>query len=212
MKAIMESEQLEQSLTDTLRKSDLSSVATDAGELVIDSLLDEGVVKDIPAVGAIVSLWKTGANIRDHYFIKKLVLFLSELQKVDVSERNEMINRLEDDPKYGQKAGESLVLLLERLDDMQKPTLLGKAFKAYCKNEIDSVQLQSLYRVIDRSFIPHLTYLPEFINDPQAAGTPGEVLGTFVDSGLAWVPPNYATTTIMPTNIARLFNSILLEK
>jgi len=40
MKVIMESEQLEQSLTDTLRKSDLSSVATDAGELVIDSLLD----------------------------------------------------------------------------------------------------------------------------------------------------------------------------
>jgi hypothetical protein len=38
---------------------------------------------------------------------------------------------------------------------MEKPSLLGRAFRAYCKGQIDVMQLQVINRVIDRAFVPH---------------------------------------------------------
>jgi len=101
----MKNTSIEQSLTDTLRKSDLSTVAINATELTLDSVLDAGLLKDIPVIRTLNSLWKTGANVRDYIFMKKLASFIQELQTVNVSVRNEMLNLLEEDLKYNQKVG-----------------------------------------------------------------------------------------------------------
>jgi hypothetical protein len=202
----MESKSIERSFIETLRKSDLSSVAAEVSELAVDRLLDDGLLRDIPVVSTFRSLWKAGATIRDWLFIKKLLKFLVELQELDAEVRNAMVTRLEAEPVFSQKVGESLLLLLDRLDHMEKPSLLGRAFRAYCKGQVDVMQLQVINRVIDRAFVPHLSQLSGFLEH----GAPAEVLQTFLDCGLAWVPPNYASTTIRPTPIAAPFLRYIL--
>ena len=40
-------------------------------ELAIDEFLKDGILKDIPVVNTLTSVFKTGKNIRDAYFYKK---------------------------------------------------------------------------------------------------------------------------------------------
>ena len=195
----MESKSIERSFIETLRKSDLSSVAVEAGELAIDTLLDDGILRDIPVVSTFRSLWKTGASIRDWLFVKKLLNFLVELKDLDAEVRSAMVTRLEEDSAFQQKVGESVLLLLDRLDHMEKPSLLGRAFRAYCKGQIDVMQLQVINRVIDRAFVPHLSHLEGFLeHSVPPHSVPPEVLQTFLDCGLAWMPPNYGTNDDSP--------------
>jgi len=59
---------------------------------------------------------------------------------------------------------------------MENPALLGKAFRAYCNKEIDSIQLQLFFRIIDKVFVPHLSELVLFLEDKHGVRTPSSVL------------------------------------
>ena len=198
-------------LVETLRKSDLTNVAAEIGELGIDELLDDGLFKDVPVISAVRGLWKTGVAVRDAIFMKKLLMFLSELKELNPDDRSSMISRLEDDSDYGQKVGEHLIILLQRFDNVNKPKLLAVAFKAYCKEEIDSSELQRFIIIIDRVLLSDLHYLPSYVAMGSSADIPAYIVEGFMNCGLAWSAPNYATTTIQPTSIARKFSKLIVE-
>lgn len=188
------------SLVTTLAKSDLASVFEDIGELTLDSVLKEGVLQDLPVVATLTGIWKTGRSIRDLLFLKKLASFLIELKNINPGDRTEMIRRLEEDDCFTQRVGESVILLLERLDHLDKPTLVGRAFRAYCEGFIDAEQLQRMNQVIDRAFMPDLQQLERHLRE-GGEGIPAPIQQGLADCGLAWTPPNMASTAIHPTEI-----------
>ncbi len=188
------------SLVTTLAESDLASVLKDVGELTLDSVLEEGVLKDLPVVATLTGIWKTGRSIRDLLFLKKLVRFLNELKDISLGDRTEMIKRLEEDECFTQRVGESVILLLERLDHLDKPTLVGRAFRAYCVGSIDAEQLQRMNQVLDRAFMPDLQQLERYLRE-GGEGIPAPIEQGLSDCGLAWSPPGFATTAIRPTKI-----------
>ncbi len=120
---------VERSLVDTLRQSDLTNIAEDATEIALDQIVDEGLLQNIPVVSTLTRLIKTDVTIRDHQFAKKLLNFLSSLSDVPPEKRKEMIDRLEADPNYRQRVGDSIILLLERSKKMRlsKPSRLRGA-------------------------------------------------------------------------------------
>lgn len=198
----MDSNELEFSLVETLRNSDLANLSADLGEIAMDSALEEGVLKDIPVVSSLRSLWKAGVAVRDHLFLKKLVQFLAELHDIPSDERQRMIERLENDESYSQRVGEHIILLLDRLDHMRKPALLARAFRAYIKSEIGVQDLQRFLYVIDRVIYSDLTFLGAYLEDEKV---PAAAIQGYVNCGLAWSPPGYSTTTIQPTTMATAF-------
>ena len=198
----MDINELEVSLVETLLDSDLANIGTDLGEITVDSALEEGVLKDIPVISTLRALWKTSVAVRDELFLKKLVQFLAGLHDIPPHERKKMIDRLENDDSYAQKVGEHIIILLDRLDNMRKPALLAKAFRAYIKGEIGAQDLQRFLYVIDRAIYSDLTFLKAYLADEKV---PAAVIQGYVNCGLAWSPPGYATTTIQPTSMATTF-------
>lgn len=87
---------LSQSMEQTMEMSNLSVVG-DIGEVVLDSALEDGVLKDIPIIGAIVGAYKCIRNIDDMLFTKKLIAFLWGFKDVDPKEREEAIEKWEED-------------------------------------------------------------------------------------------------------------------
>lgn len=71
----MNNKNVEDSLISTLKQSDLKSVAFDVAEVTIDSILQDGVLRDLPVVNVITNFIKTGLHIKDYFFIKKLLKF-----------------------------------------------------------------------------------------------------------------------------------------
>src|SRR5690348_6164273 len=129
-------DELNNSMLETIEAAGLPDLATELGEVAFDSLLADGLVKDIPVIGVLAKLWKAGVTARDYVFVKKLGHFLLELRNVPDDKRREMVLKLRQDPAFGERAGEQVILLLDRLDDLSKPKLIGRAFRAFCEGKI----------------------------------------------------------------------------
>jgi hypothetical protein len=182
------------SLTETLKGTDLPSVTGDLGEVAIDALLNEGALKDIPVISTIRGLWQTGIAVRDYIFLQKLLRFLEELGDVSHQERVKMIEQLEQDSSYPQDVGENIILLLDKLDHLEKAKLVGRAFSAYCKGYIDSNTLERLIVSIDRIVLRDISHLKQFCSKPDS--TNPAIAQNFVNAGLGYTPSGFASTKV----------------
>lgn len=169
---------LDATMLDTL-KTDLSGVSADYLELGLDSILDDGLLKDIPVVNSIISLYKTGVNLRERFLIKKLLVFLTSLSDTAIEDRIEFIRKHE---KESAKIGEELIILLDRLDHVNKPEYVAKLFKHYLNEEISLIIYRRLCQIIDKCFIEDLKFLKE--NEGSEIVTGIEALG-LANNGLA---------------------------
>ena len=118
---------LAQSMEQTMEIGNLSMI-TDVGEAIMDSVLDDGILKDIPILGSIVGAGKCIKNISDVLFTNKLIAFLTGLKDADAEERKAAILKWEDEAKYRMRVGEALLNMINRCDDTQKAQWLSKLF------------------------------------------------------------------------------------
>lgn len=58
-----------------LSSDELSDLKKEYAELGIDSLLDSGILKEIPLVGTLVGLYNVVGSVRDHIFTEKFSAF-----------------------------------------------------------------------------------------------------------------------------------------
>lgn len=140
----MTEENLELSLTNTLKESDLSEL----GAVVSDTALE--AAGNLPIVGCLHKLWTTAKCVPTYLFMKKIYRFLFELKDVPVEKRRQQIAKMEVLTEERENVGESVLLLLDKLNDMKKPAMMGKAFKAYLEERITFDDLQSLNYAIDQ--------------------------------------------------------------
>ena len=86
----------------------------------------------------------------------------STINPDEIKEFNEQMN---NDPELHAKVGERVLLLLERMDDMEKADWLARAFKYYMKSTINFDKFSLVSRAIDRCTLSGLEKLNDF-NSP----------------------------------------------
>ena len=208
-----ESEPLEQSLMTTLKESNLRQIFETVAELSIDSVLKEGLLREIPVVSTAVAMIRAGAAYRDRLLFKKLLLFLGELADVEPPERDNMISQLEQDPKMQRRVGENLVLLLDRLDRVEKAAMVGKAFRAYCNGAVDRQTLQRLTTAIDRILLIDVSQLRRFCLEWETSPPSWEIQQNFSNAGLAMSQSFAGGSNAMPLALCQTFiKHVLGEK
>lgn len=168
--------QIEKSMIETL-KSDFANISKELVEVGIDSMLKDGILKDIPIIGTLGSVFKAGISIKDRYFIRKVLWFLCSLEDTSLEERREFLVKHSNNSLLGEK----LIFILDRLDDLEKPKLIANLFKKYMYNEIDYVTFQRLSLIIEKCFIEDLKFLKNNSNKNVITGF--EALG-LANSGL----------------------------
>ncbi len=127
MGEVVKQEAIEGKLVESLEVKRLGERAADCAELGLDSILDDGIVKDIPILRTLVGLAKVGFNIRDRIYIKKIASFLSQIGNTTQEQREAFIEKYCGDTK---RFEEAVFLILEQVDNINKSTLIGKIFKA----------------------------------------------------------------------------------
>ncbi|MDZ7660908.1 hypothetical protein [Thiohalophilus sp.] len=207
----MNNREIEGSLVETLKNSDLSEITTDTSELGLDEIIEDGLLQDIPVVSTLVKLVKTGVNIRDYFFAKNLFKFLASLSELSSEQRKAMVERLEDDEAYRNKVGESLMVLLDRIDDIGKPELVAKAFKAYSSDAIDAEQLQRINYAIERLLMVDIGKLEDFSKISRGHIYDLVVGQNFLNAGLAYVGTGYGAGGTHPNDICNLFVQHILK-
>lgn len=112
----------------TLEVSNLEFVG-DFGEIAIDSIINEGFLRDVPLIGTLVGAGKCIKNLYDAHFAKKLIAFLIPLKDTTPEERAEAISKWEQDKDYRGRVGDTLIGMISRCDDSVKSVWLSKLFK-----------------------------------------------------------------------------------
>lgn len=153
------SDSIEVSVFDSITKGELSNIGVDFLEIALDEILDEGIARAVPFIGTAVGLYRAAMSIKDRFFVKKVLLFLAELHKTKQEDRERFSAQLANDAGSRRKAGEAVVLLLDRLDDLGKPEIIGRIYIARLQERISYEEMRRYCMIVERSFLPDLIAL-----------------------------------------------------
>jgi len=147
---------LSNSLEQTLKDSDLQNVTTDLAESFADTLLNDGLLKDIPIIGTIVGLTKAAISLNDRLLIKKLIYFISGLNDIDQERREKLISEIDNSETQKIKVGEKLLYIIDKSDDHYTAKYIAVLFKAFLNEEISYSQFLRCSTIIQKLLIQDL--------------------------------------------------------
>jgi hypothetical protein len=139
---------LEGKLVESFEAKELGDLAAEYSELGLDSILDDGIVKDIPILRTVVSLAKIGFNIRDRIYLKKIIGFLAQVGQTTQEQRDEFVKKYCDDVESFE---ETVMLILEQANRIEKTILVGKIFRTCILGEISYEDTLNLSNMINNT-------------------------------------------------------------
>ena len=154
-----QNDNIEQSLLSTIKNDSLKDLGTDYSELALDSFLNEGILKDIPFFGTLYKGLKGVLGIRDALFANKIYKFLMQIKTIPIEERTKFIEEIETKKDEQIRVGQTLLLIIDKLDDLDKPIIIGNLFKATIKKQINYDEFLRLSSIVQRSFYVDLIKL-----------------------------------------------------
>lgn len=147
----MKEKSLSTSFADSLAEESISCIGEYA-EIGLDSIMEEGVLKDIPFVSTAIALYKIGSSIKERHNLKKLLVFLNEINNgiVDEQKRKDYQQKFQSNEKFRNQEIEYLLVLIDRYISYDKPQMLAKLYLAYLDGVIVWEELTMYAEVIDR--------------------------------------------------------------
>lgn len=142
-------DKLEGKLVESIKIEGLGEIVQEYTELGIDLVLKDGVLKDVPIVGTLVKAMNAIGCVRDRLYLKKLILFLHKIGETTQRQREDFIKDNCHDIKHFEEA---VLLILEQADNMNKPSLIGKIFKACILGKINLCNAIRLSEMVNRAF------------------------------------------------------------
>lgn len=197
-----------------VKSTDLVSLAKDFAEIGVDSVLSEGILRDIPVVNTVLAVARVGLSIPDRIFAKKLQQFLTSLAELSPQDRASMVDRLDEEESFRHQVGDRLIELLDRIDSHLKPEMVARAFRAYAANSIDIDMLNRLNHAIER--LPHyeIKYVRQFhvstVTQRKEIAAP--TLGALVTAGLAKPIATWRGLSYEATAVCEAFVSVGLDQ
>ena len=203
-------QQLSKSLTETIKNSELTKISGELLEVGIDSVLKEGLLKDIPGINIISGIWNTGVAIRDYRFLNKLLLFLHESSKLPLEKRLKLIDELEE-TTFQKEAGEKLISIIDNLETSSKAILIGKLLNLFGQKKINKEEFWRMSFVIEKLPMSDILALKNWRNiDLNKVEHVRKHL--YLSVGLGWFVLDMSSTGFVWTErLCEIFSDNLIE-
>ena len=155
------------SFESSLFDSNLTDIAIDITELGIDSVLDDGLFKDIPIVRTVVGVAKTAQNIYDRNLLRQTAIFILEFNTGSLNSQKllEYRRRIDSDSKLLEKELGRLMILLNNNIDLEKSKILAHFYKSYVFEQISWESFCELSDILNRSLLVDITLLLDMNNN-----------------------------------------------
>lgn len=139
----------------------LTDVTTAVADIGLNAILDSGAFDGVPIFGALTGTFRAGVAIREHLFMRKVAEFLITFEATPAAKRKDFIADLE---RRGKKSefGEQIIFLIERMDDMKKPVIVGRIMSAAATGNIPLTKAMRLAKIVDRAYLEDLQSLVDF--------------------------------------------------
>ncbi|MBC9796807.1 hypothetical protein [Sinomicrobium weinanense] len=146
---------LEISLFETITDKSLN-LGVDIAELTIDQFIENDLLKEIPFFSIFYKSIKTVQGIRDALFAMKVYKFIKEFEQIKPKDKEEFLEKITSDRKEKTKIGQTLIMILDKIDELDKTHFIANIFAAYLKTEISKSELTQFCSIIEKAFIDDL--------------------------------------------------------
>lgn len=155
---------LSRSFGDSLQREVVDCIGTYA-EIGLDTIMEDGVYKEIPFLSTAISIYHIGQTVRDRHNIRKLAAFVDEVNKQieDERTRESYIASFQNDEKVRKRELEYILILIDRYLDDEKPRILAELYLAYLRREIEWSRFAEFAEIIDRLLFSDYCCLFEFM-------------------------------------------------
>lgn len=156
----MEEKSLSIAFADSLKDETMSCIGEYA-EIGLDAVMEDGILKDIPIVSTAIALYKIGSSIKERHNLKKLLIFLNEINNgiADEEKRKDYQQKFQSNEKFRNQQIEYLLVLIDRYINYDKPQMLAKLYLAYLDGTIIWEELTMYAEVIDRFLLLDCNFL-----------------------------------------------------
>lgn len=138
-------------------------VATDLSQFGLVELLGQTALKELPVIKGVLACFTVPLAVRDQLFLRKVARFLTAVPEFTQRDKENFIAEHLADTGKATRLGETLVLVTDRLDDMEKPQLVARVFAAFVRGKITFDVFRRLASAIDLGSIDDLK---EFAKPP----------------------------------------------
>lgn len=147
--------------TESLFCDSFTDGISDIAEIGIDSVLSDGLLKDIPIFSLVLGISRTVKSIQERNFLKNTALFLSALnaKKIDTEKVSQYKGKLRNN-KFAEKELGRVIILLNQYIDNPKSQMLGKLFYEYVDQRFSWEKFCELTDILSRLFLEDFCYLP----------------------------------------------------
>ena len=121
-------------------------------EVVADVLTRGDVLAEIPVFGTAIKICRAADAIRDRAFAVKLAKFVQNLDAISDEQKQKIRRKISDEREEIEKLSETLIFVIERLTDLDKPKLLAQLFVAYIDEVLSGDDLRRLAQAVDAAF------------------------------------------------------------
>jgi hypothetical protein len=126
------------------------------------SLFSSGALDGVPILGLLSGGVKAVKEVRDQLYLKKVIRFLQELRVTTEARRGDFVRQLEEDGQL-ERFGETILLILDRIDDASKPVIIGRILAAHIAGEIALFgKAMRLVAIVNRVYSADIVYLTSF--------------------------------------------------
>lgn len=144
----MDEEELAKGLKQSVKK-EIKTAVTPLLDAGISCLNQNELISKVPLVSTVVSLYHLSTNIKDCYMYKKLLKFIDKINSKDVTQE-EIDNHLAKYNHNTQRELEYIIVIIDRLQEIEQSDLLGKLYVSYIRGKINWLEFRQYANVIDR--------------------------------------------------------------
>lgn len=169
----------------TDRLPSISDGIADALAAVSDKALE--MAGHIPGLGTALDLAKSYRSVSDAIFVRKIARFMEQFSDMPAEVRTAFFGKFQSEEDL-ERFGETVLLILDKSDEIEKPGVIGRLFKAAAFNFISFQDAKRISAAVNRAYFLDLFTLEqfedEFLSPTPEASTTLNALGLLVATGL----------------------------
>ncbi|QBG96103.1 hypothetical protein EYC55_12475 [Xanthomonas oryzae] len=131
----------------------IEDLGKETAEAVWDTALDDGFLKSIPVVGAMLAVKDGVVAIRDRIFAAKVARFIGSVASLSASERARAVDLLAGTAARRERLGELLLSRIDRSDPIHKPEMLANLFIALGRGRVAAADFDRLSDMVVQVFL-----------------------------------------------------------
>lgn len=184
-------------------------------EATADIMMKDEWFAAVPVFSTAFKAMKALDSTRDRLFAAKLQEFIAQAETMTTEARANLAHKLTTDDE-GKKAAETLLLVLDKLTDMDKPALLGSLLKHFGNGRMNTEDLRRLSAAVDLAFADDLAAFLDESPDGINLGSNGAHREALVAAGLTRMITGQSidslgSITFIVTTLGKLLHALVNE-